>query len=168
METKKILPSLVCGFGAAVLTIVPGIKNIGCCLIVPLAAFMSLFLDIKVNKSLPPIDLKKAFAFGILTGIFAAFFSTFFDVLITFISHTNDYIAALPQTESLMKTYGLTGPLFDQTITMLRSMAKQIQTNGFSPLYTFMIFITNIFIDFIFGIFGSLLGMSFLNKRIQH
>ncbi|MHB8579653.1 MAG: DUF4199 domain-containing protein [Ignavibacteriaceae bacterium] len=167
METKKILPSLVCGFGAAVLTTVPVLKNIGCCLIVPVAAFLSLFLDNRINKSLPPIDFKKAIAFGILTGIFAAFFSTLFDVLITFISHTNDYIDALPQTESLMNSYKLTGPLFDQTISMLRSMAKQIQTNGFSLLYTFMIFVTNIFIDLIFGIFGGLLGMSFLNKRNQ-
>ncbi|MHB1686202.1 MAG: hypothetical protein ACYCVH_02345 [Ignavibacteriaceae bacterium] len=167
METKKILPSFVCGFGAAVLTTVPGVKNVGCCLVVPLAAFTALFLDHKINKSLPPINIKKAIAFGILTGIFAAFFSTFFDVLITFISRTNDYVEALPQTESLIKSYKFVGPLFDQTISMLHSMANQIKLTGFSPLYTFMIFITNIFIDLIFGVIGGLLGMSFFNKRNQ-
>ncbi len=164
MDNKKILPSLVCGFGAAVISTVPGVKNIGCCLIVPAAALISLFLDEKINHADPPIDLKKAVSFGILTGLVAAFFSTFFDLLLTFISHTNDYIDTLPQTESLIKSYNL-GPLFDQTLKMLEAMAKQIKANGFSPLYTFMIFISNIFIDIIFGIIGGLLGMSYLNKR---
>jgi len=164
MDTKKILPSFVCGFGAAVVSTVPGIKNIGCCLIVPAATLIALFLDEKINHSDLKINLKKALAFGILTGIFAAFFSTIFDLLLTFISHTNDYVEALPQTESLIKSYKL-DPLFDQTISMLDAMAKQIKVSGFSPLYTFMIFISNIFIDIVFGIIGGLLGMSYLNKR---
>ncbi len=164
METKKILPSFVAGFAAAVISTVPGVKNIGCCLIVPFAVFLSLFLDEKVNHANHPILLKKALAFGVLTGLFAAVFSTFFDLIFTFLTKTNDYVEALPQTEALIRTYKL-GTLFDQTISMLELMVKQIKATGFSLLYMIMIFISNIIIDSIFGLIGGLLSMSYFNKR---
>ncbi len=164
MDTKKILPSFVAGFAAAVITTVPGVKNIGCCLIVPFAVFLSFFLDEKINHANNIISFKKALAFGVLTGLFTALFSSFFDLLFTFLTKTNDYVEALPQTEALIRTYKL-GTLFDQTISMLELMVKQIKTTGFSLLYMFMIFISNIIIDSIFGLIGGLLSMSYFNKR---
>ncbi len=164
MDTKKILPSFVAGFAAAVITTVPGVKNIGCCLIVPFAVFLSFFLDEKINHANNIISFKKALAFGVLTGLFTAIFSSFFDLLFTFLTKTNDYVEALPQTEALIRTYKL-GTLFDQTISMLELMVKQIKTTGFSLLYMFMIFISNIIIDSIFGLIGGLLSMSYFNKR---
>jgi Protein of unknown function (DUF4199) len=166
MNRNLIMPSLVCGFGAGVLTTVPGIKNVGCCLVVPFAAILSLYLDIRLNHSDIPINFKKAIAFGILTGLFAAIFSTFFDVLITYIAHTNDFVDTLPQTESLIKSYKL-GALLDQTMGILQQMANNIKTYGFSPFYTFGIFVSNSFIDSIFGLLGGLIGMSFINRKAK-
>ena len=97
MSSKKYFPSLVCGFGAAVLTTVPGIKSFGFCLLVPAAAVLSLFLHQKVTGTNTDIDSGTAITFGILTGLFAAVFATFFDVLITFFTHTNDFVQTLPQ-----------------------------------------------------------------------
>ena len=166
MNRKNYLPSLVCGFGAAVLTTVPGIKNLACCLIVPLAAIISLFMEHKINKTELPIGFKTAVKFGILTGIFASIFSTFFDVLITYIMHTNDFVQSFPQTEILIRQYKL-GILLDQTMALLRQMSNDIQLNGFSFFYTAGIFISNLVVDTIFGFLGGLLGMTFINKRTQ-
>lgn len=166
MDRKSLFPSLVAGFGAAVLTTVPGIKNFACCLLVPLAAVTALFLDHKLNKTRLPITLKSALFFGFFTALFATVFSTFFDVLITFITHTNDFIQALPQTESMVKQYHLDA-LLEQTMELLKQMARDIQSSGFSPLYTFGIFFSNFIINSIFGLMGGILGMTFLNRRTQ-
>ncbi len=167
MDKKKVLPSLVCGFGAAVLSTVPGIKSLGCCLIIPLAAVLALYLDIRINKSDLPVTFKTAAAFGVLTGIFAAFFATFFDVLITYIAHTNDFVDALPQTEAMIRQYKL-GAILDQTMQLLKMMSEQIKNNGFSAMYTFGIFVSNMFINTIFGFLGGMIGMSFINKRVRN
>jgi uncharacterized membrane protein len=166
MNRNKLLPSLVCGFGAAVLTTVPGVKNIACCMIVPLAAVISLNLDHKINHSEFPIKAGPAIFFGILTGVFAAIFSTFFDVLITYLAHTNDFIEALPQTEGFIKQYNLNG-LLDQTMAIFKQMSSDITSYGFSVFYAFAMLVSNLFVDIIFGLFGGLVGMSFLNKRTK-
>ncbi len=164
MDNKKILPSLVCGFGAAVLVTVPGIKSLGCCLIVPFAAVLSLILDHKINKMPPPVDIKKAILFGFLTGVFATVFATFFDVLVSFITKSNDFIQALPQIQSMINQYNLNS-IFKGTITMYQQMGQQITTTGFSLLYTLMIFFSYGIVYTIFGIIGGLIGMALLNRR---
>jgi hypothetical protein len=166
MDRKNFLPPLVCGFGAAVVTTVPEVKSLGCCLIVPLAAILSLYLDHKVNKSELPFKVKNGLILGLMTGVFAAVFSTFFDVFITFLMHSNEFVKTLPQTEALIKQYKL-GVIFDQTMGMLKQMSKNITMNGFSIFYTVGIFFSNFIVDSIFGALGGLLGLTFINKRIQ-
>ncbi len=164
MNTHKFMPPLVCGFGAAVLSTIPGIKSLGCCLVIPIAAWLSLILNEKINKIRPPVSLQNAFFFGLATGLFAAIFSTGFEILITSIMHTNDFVQSLPQTESLIRGWNL-GELWTQTSALLHKMSLDIQTSGFSLLYTFVILISNIFIDSLFGMIGGLIGMSVQNKR---
>lgn len=164
MNSNKFLPPLVCGFVAAVLSTIPGIKTIGCCIVIPGAAWFALVLDQRINKAEPPITSKKALIFGLLTGIFAALFSTAFDVLITLITHTNDFVDSLPQTEIAMRNLNL-GEIWDQTFALLKTMSQQIKANGFSVLYTIAILFSNLFIDAIFGIIGGLLGMMIQNKK---
>lgn len=166
MDRKNLFPSLVAGFGAAVLTTVPGIKNFACCLIVPMAVIIALYLDIKINKTILPVTIKTALIFGFFTALFATIFSTFFDVLITYITHSNDFIQALPQTESMVRQYHLE-VLLDQTMSVLKQMSNQIKISGFSLLYTFGILISNFIINTIFGLLGGLLGMIFINRRTQ-
>ncbi len=166
MDRRNLFPTLVAGFGAAVLTTVPGIKNFACCLIVPLAVIVALYLDLKINKAILPVTVKTALIFGFFTALFATIFSTFFDVLITFITHSNDFIEALPQTESMVRQYHL-GYLLGQTLALLKQMANQIKLDGFSLLYTFGILFSNFVIYTIFGLLGGLLGMTFINRRTQ-
>ena len=164
MNYNKYLPSIVTGFGAAVLSTIPGIKNLNCCLIIPAAAFLSLYLYHKSTGDDSPIKLNKALSYGLITGLIAALFSSLFDILITFITHSNDLVAGLEQTEDMMHELKL-GALMDASMEIMRTMVNEIEATGFSALYTVMITISNFFIFSIFGMLGGLLGMAVLNKR---
>lgn len=161
---KKYLPTFIAGFGAAVLSIVPGIKSFSCCLIVPGATILALILDQKVNKNSERIAIGKAVMFGLITGLFATIFITALDGIITLITKTNDFIEALPQSESLIRELNF-GPMAEESLKLMKQMAKQIQTTGFSPLYIFILFTSNIITNTIFGVIGGLVGMGLLNKR---
>lgn len=158
------MPALVCGFGASVVTTVPGIKNFGCCLIIPVAVYLALFLDRKINFNLEFIRPAKAISFGLLTGIFAALFSTFFEILITYVARTNDFITTLPELDGMFKAY-LSNPAFAETMQLLKSMEKEIQQTGFSTLYLVFFFLNSIIVNIVFGIVGGLFGMHFINKK---
>ena len=164
MDYNKYLPSIVTGFGAAVLSTIPGIKNLNCCLIIPAAAFLSIYLYNKSTGNDSPIKLNKALSYGLITGLIAALFSSLFDILITFITHSNDLVVSLEQTEDMMRELNL-GSLMDASMEIMSTMVKEIETTGFSALYTVMIIISNFFIFSIFGMLGGLLGMAVLNKR---
>ncbi len=164
MSSKQYISPLVCGFAAAVLSIIPGLKPITCCLIIPVAAFFSLYLDQKINRSNEAITSRQAITFGLLTGLFAALFSTFFDTFLTLITHTNEFVETLPDTEALMRSYNL-GPIMEETIKILKVMAADIKNSGFSVLYLIAMLFSNLFTNTVFGLIGGLLGMNYLNKR---
>lgn len=164
MFLKKYTSPLVCGFGASVLSIIPELKMLACCLVIPVAALLSLFLDQKINRLNEKIDSRKAITFGLLTGLFAALFATSFDILLTMITRTNDFVQTLPQTESLIREYNL-GPIVDDTIKLLKEMISDIKNNGFSGLYAFAMLFSNLVINTLFGLIGGLIGMNYLNKR---
>ena len=164
MTSKKYISPLVCGFGAAVLSIIPGFKAFACCLIVPFAAFFSLLLDRRINKISGKVSSRQAVTFGLLTGLFSALFATAFDILLTFLTHTNDFTSSLPQTEALLRSYNL-GTLLEQSMHILKKMAKDINNYGFSTLYTISMLMSNLIINSVFGLIGGLLGTSYINKR---
>lgn len=161
---KKVFPSLVSGFGASVLTTIPILKSFACCLLVPGAAILSLYLDKKINRNLDKIKIQKALYFGFLTGLFATFFITAFDLLITFITKSNDLIATLPQTEMLMRQWNIS-PMMDESIELIKQMAVDIETTGFSMLYSVMIFFSYFISNTIFGMLGGALGMAIFNRQ---
>ncbi|NWF90643.1 MAG: DUF4199 domain-containing protein [Ignavibacteriaceae bacterium] len=163
MKSKYISP-LVCGFTASVLTIVPGLKEIGCCLIIPFAAGFSLFLFQKANNNNEKISVKDGLFFGLMTGIFSAVFSTALEILFTGIFHTNEFVKSLPQVEAMFKSFA-PQILLDQVFQMYKNMAKEIRTNGFSLIYTIYFFAATSITSVIFGLIGGLLGMAFINRR---
>lgn len=164
MILKKYLPTLVCGFGAAVLSTVPGIKNFSCCLIVPAAAAISILLDKKINSSNEKVLVGKSLGFGFLTGLFATLFITTFEMLLTYFTKSNDFIQSLPQTEIVMRQWDL-GPMVDESLKLIKSVSKDIQKNGFSIIYLLMILSSNLIINSIFGMIGGALGMSLVNRK---
>jgi hypothetical protein len=164
MFSSKYLPSLVCGFAAAVLMVVPGVKSFGCCLVLPAASAFTLILNKKINKSTESISTQDAISFGIFTGLFSAIFLTFFDLLITYFAKTNDLVESIPYTESMLKDLKL-GPIAENALSMIRKMAKDISQYGFSAIYSFMILLTNLVINTIFGMLGGILTMMYFNKK---
>ncbi|HSP88414.1 MAG TPA: DUF4199 domain-containing protein [Ignavibacteriaceae bacterium] len=166
VSSKIYISPLVCGFGVGVLSIIPELKTFACCLLVPAAAFFSLYLNQKINRSEERITSRQAITFGLLTGLFAALFSTSFDILLTFIIRTNDFVQTLPETEKLMKNYNL-GPIVEETLKALKMMASDITNKGFSFLYLIATLFSNLLINTIFGLIGGLMGMNFLNRKIS-
>jgi E3 ubiquitin-protein ligase DOA10 len=164
MINKKYLPTLVCGFAAAVLSTVPGIKNFSCCLLVPGAAALSILLDKKINQSNEKVLLSKSIGFGFLTGLFATLFITAFDVILTYFIKTNEFIQSLPQIELTMRQWNL-GPMVDESLKIIKYVAKEIEKNGFSFIYLLMILSSNFIVNSIFGMIGGTLGMSLANRK---
>ncbi len=164
MKSTKYLPALVAGFAAAVLTTIPGLKTFGCCLIVPFGSIFALYLQRVGNKDFAYITASKAIKYGLLTGLYTAIFATFFDVIITYVTKSNELVAAIPDAEKMLSNF-LAGPLAQQGMQIFKQMATDITTKGFSGLYTFYMFTSSAISYSIFGILGGLLGMNLINRR---
>ena len=161
---KKYLPALVCGFGAAVLTTIPGMDAIACCLLAPVASGMSIFLYKKSQTGILKIETGTGILLGLLTAIFAALFASGFEIIITYITRTTDLITSIPQAESVIRNMNL-GPAADESIEVLKGMIIDIQSTGFSLLYSVMITLANLITYSIFGVIGGVIATAIINKR---
>ena len=164
MNKRKLLPPLAAGFAASVLSTVPGLKNASCCLIIPLASVFALFLYSKMNNITEKFRTGEAVYLGFMTGIFGALFTTFFEIVITYVARSNEFIEILPQTEAAMRELNL-GPMLDTSLELLRQMAKEIKATGFSAIYSIGMLFSNLLMYSIFGMLGGILGTIILNRR---
>jgi len=161
---NKLSPAIVCGFGAAVISTIPGAKSLGCCLLLPGAAILSLYFYVRLTSFAQALNVKTALLIGLLTGLSSAVISCMLDVLITYIFRSNDLVASLTQVEILINSFNL-GAIGNETMAIFKTMGKEITTYGFSLTYTSFLLFNNIVIDSLFGMLGGLAGMSFLNKK---
>ncbi len=165
MTLKKYSPALVCGFGAAVFTILPGLNQaFSCCLVVPAAVGISLILYKKINHSTEKISGDKAFLFGLFTGLFAALFSSLFDTILTLFLHTNQFVEGVSQAKEIFKSLNM-GEAGKEALKILQSMASDIKTKGFSIFYTFALLTGNVLAFSVFGVIGGFLSMYLINKK---
>lgn len=163
---KKIFPALVCGFGAGVLNIVPIVKSFSCCVIIPFAAVLALYLDLRASNNPEKIRPGKAVITGLLTGIFAALFGTALDVLIIFITRTNELAETLPELEKMLS--GVSGgPILNEVMDLMYKISDDITKYGFSFIYTFSLLISSLIMNSIFGMLGALIGMQIINNRMK-
>lgn len=165
---KKYLSALVCGFGAGVLQIVPFLRSFSCCFIIPLAAFVSLILDQRATNSRGKISSKRALMFGIVTGLYAALFGSFFELFITLITKHNDIISTFPELQRMIDSFPVSPEIKTEVLNLFQNVRQEILTKGFSPLYTFSVFINNFVINTIFGAIGGLVGAQIINNRINN
>ena len=165
---KKYLSSFVTGFGAGVLQVVPVAKSFACCIIIPVAAYIAIVLDQKANNnSSSQIKVSKAAVIGLLTGIYAALFGSFFDLLITFLTKNNDIIAVYPEFQKLLNDFPVTEQFKEEILNLYASVIDQIKDTGFSFLYALSILFNNLNINSIFGLVGGLVGVQIINSRIK-
>jgi len=165
----KYLPVIVSGFGAGVIAIVPFLNSMACCLVIPAAAYLSLFLDVKLNHT-PPfmISAGKGALFGLLTGLIAALFATGFDIFVTLITRSNELMQAIGQLPNILSGLPLDVKIKEEIMTVFESLRKDIMDDGFSALYTVLIFMNNLISFTIFGLVGGLIGSQIIksqNKR---
>lgn len=161
---NKYLSALVCGFGGAILSTIPGVESFACCLIVPIASGISIALYKKSNRELFKISTGTGVMLGLLTGIIAALFASGFEIILTYISKTNELVTAMPQTEQLIRDLNL-GSAAEESLKLLRQMVEEIRSNGFSFLYSVLIIMSNLISFSIFGMLGGILGTVIVNKR---
>ena len=162
---KKYISPLVVGLGAGVLTIVPVIKSLGCCLLIPVAAFVSLMLEQKANNDYSKLEIKKGVVFGLITGLVAAIFGTTFDFIITLITHTNDLVLSFPQLLETIDNFPIDSATREEVISLLADVVESIKNYGYSPLYTLSFLFNNLFTNSIFGMLGGIIGVQILNSR---
>jgi hypothetical protein len=165
---KKYISTIVCGFGAGVLQVVPLIKSFSCCLIIPTAAFLALTLDMRAANSKEKIKMSKGFLFGLLTGVFAAAFGSFFEILITFITKQNDIIASFPQLQTMLQGFPVDPQIKNDVINIFESVRKELATYGFSWFYTITLLISNFLVNSVFGAVGGLIGAQIINSRLRN
>ena len=161
---KKFLPSLVCGFGASVITIIPGFSSFACCLVIPIAAGISIGLFKKTNPDIIKIQTGTAVLLGLMTGLFAAVFASSFEIILTYFTKSNELVLAMPQTEDMIRQMNL-GTAAEDSIKLMKQMIFHIQTKGFSILYSILITLSNLLTFSIFGMLGGVLGAAIINRR---
>lgn len=157
----------MCGFGAGVLNTVPIVKSFSCCMIIPLAAVISLVLEQRSRGVREEIKVTKAASLGLLTGIFAALFGTLLEVLVILITKNSDLAAGLPAIEQMANQMAAQ-EVVKQMLDIMYKMVDDIANYGFSFLYTFSILVSSLIVNSIFGTLGGLLGMSILNSRLKN
>ena len=165
---KKYLSSLVCGFGAGVLQIVPLLRSFSCCFILPLAAFVSLLLNQRATNSKEKITTKNAILFGIMTGLYAALFGSFLEIFITFITKQNDIISTFPELQRMINNFPVTPDIKQEVLNLFNRVREDILANGFSILYTFSVLVNNFIVNTIFGAVGGLIGAQIINTRMNN
>jgi hypothetical protein len=131
-----------------------------------MAAYLSIILDRKSTGETGTMQMKRGVILGLLTGIYAAIFGTSLDVLITFITKNNEIVAAYPELLKLINDFPISEPLKKEVLDMLSRLLNEIQTTGFSLLYTLSILFSNFIIDPIFGTIGGLIGVQIVNSRV--
>lgn len=164
---KKYLSAFVAGFGAGVLQVVPVAKSFSCCLIIPAAVFIALLLDRRANRITEKTTTRRAITIGVLTGLYAALFGSFFDIFITLVTKNNDIIAAFPELQKMILSFPVSEAIKTEVLKLFESVRSEILNSGFSPLYTFSVLVNNFIIDTIFGLIGGLIGVQIVNARFS-
>ncbi|VAX26677.1 hypothetical protein MNBD_IGNAVI01-628 [hydrothermal vent metagenome] len=164
---KKYLSPLIVGFGAGVLSIVPVAKSFGCCLIIPVAAFIALLLEQKANNDYSKMEIKQGLLFGLLTGLYAALFGTILDFFITFITKNNDIVATYSELQKMINQFPISEELKDNVMSILGNVVESIRTTGISLIYTFSVLVNNLILNSVFGMLGGIIGVQILNSRNQ-
>ncbi len=164
---NKYIAAFVAGFGAGVLQVVPVAKSFSCCLIIPAAAVIALILDRKARNDNSKIEFSRAAVFGILTGLWAALFGTAFEVLITFITKSNDVVAAFGQLQNVLNQFPFDDQLKKEVSLLMNGVVEDIKATGFSLLYTLSVIVNNLFVNTIFGLIGGVIGMQILNRSSE-
>jgi hypothetical protein len=164
---KKYYSALICGFGASVILTFPGSKNFACCLFIPLAAAVSIYLFRRSTHSIDKMETGMGILLGLITGIFAAVFSTGFDLLITYLTKSNELVQNFPEVEALINKMNL-GESAANAISLIKEMTNAIRQNGFSIIFAVMILVSNLISYAIFGLVGGAVATAIINSRVKN
>jgi len=161
MQSKRFLPALVCGFGVAVISIIPIIQAMSCCLFTPLAGGLGVYLVFKQSHLDEGFRLKssEAMIMGLLIGLISGVFDAVFQSVIIAVSKTNPVDDAIFIIKEYVKITDIPDIILD--------MAKEIEEKRFSLMLTISIFLTNFIVNTIFAAIGGLIGISMIKRKFN-
>lgn len=155
---SKLVPALIGGCVMGVLSTVP-IINMGnclCCMWILLGGAVGAFFYWRGLPSGSPFTSGDGAIVGLLSGIFGALFATFLGY---FFMAIGDFNPAKDILEGLLESRGDLSPEVEEFL-------EELQGSGFvSPVFVFIGFFLNLFIDAIFGTIGGIIGAAILSKR---
>lgn len=125
-------------------------------------------LDQRATNSKEKISAKKAIKFGIVTGLYAALFGSFFELFITLVTKHNDIISTFPELQRMIEGFPVTPEIKTEVLNLFQNVREEILTKGFSLLYTFSVLMNNFIVNTIFGAVGGLVGAQIINNRINN
>jgi hypothetical protein len=158
---RLLTPAMVVGFGLAAL-LSASIMQIFFIILVPAAGFLASKFEFRLHPERGERPFISSIKTGVAAGLFAAFFMTIIEVVVTMLFKTNNFVAMMPEAMKIIRGLGL--PEADQSAALLNSLMEDIQKDGFSGIYTFIYFISNSLSNAVFCIAGSLL-FAFMYKR---
>ena len=96
--------------------------------------------------------------------MYAALVAWIVELTLTYFFRANEFIEALPEMERAMSELAL-GPAFDQSVKAIQEMAREMERDGFSPLYAFVLLVNNAVVFVVFTLVGALIGRSRFEKK---
>jgi len=161
MQSKRLLPALVCGFGVAVISIIPIIQAMNCCVFTPLAGGLGVYLVFKQSHGDEGFRLQtsEAMIMGLLIGLISGVFDAVFQSIIIAVSKTNPVDDAIFIIKEYVQITDIPNIILD--------MAKEIEEKRFSLVLTISIFFTNFIVNTIFAAIGGLIGISMIKRRFN-
>ncbi|HPD68049.1 MAG TPA: hypothetical protein PLI27_08255 [Ignavibacteriales bacterium] len=168
MKMKYLIqPIFIAAWISAVLQNIPLIKNFSIFLIIPNAPIIATYLLVKANTISEKIKYNKILTFSLLTGIIAAILAALFDIIITFITKTNDIITSLPEVESIINQLpSVQQSYLKETISYLYKISNDISIIGFSIDFVFLSLANFILINLFFSVLGSFFTSYYTNNII--
>lgn len=148
-----VTPAVVVGFGlAAVLSI--SFMQMFFIILVPAAGYLASKFEFRLHPEKGERPYLSAMKTGIAAGLFAAFFMTIIEVVLTLLFKTNNFVTMMPEAMKIIRELGL--PEADQSVSILNSLIDDIRQDGFSAIYTFIYFMSNSVSNAVFCLAGSL------------
>lgn len=102
------------------------------------------------------------------TGLFAALFTTSFEIIITLFTKQNDLIEAFGNLQGMINSFPIDDAIKQQVIDMMNDVVVDLRTKGFSFLYSITLLFNNLLVDIIFGVVGGVIGLQVTNAKYKN
>lgn len=159
IQRERFLPALVTGFSLAVLSVVPIIQAVSCCLLAPLAGMFGLNMYYLQMKNREEFTLKNSdgFKMGFLIGLISGFFESIFQSILIFVSKDNPVYDSIIFLQKYLPDIPVPDALWN--------ISREIDEKRFSITLSLILFFNVTVINSIFATIGAVLSIAAIRKK---